>query len=102
MHQLVMPDPLASARVERDERVAKQVVARTIAAVEIEARAAEADERDAPLLVNRELAPVVNAAGILVGLGRPRVVPELAGMRDAVENPLNSSSAHVIRLHVGG
>src|SRR6516225_2898861 len=101
MHQLVMPDAFAGARVERYERVAEQVVARTIAAVEIEARAAEADERDPPLLVDGGLAPVVNAAGLLVGLWRPRVVPEFAGMGDAVEDPLNPAGAHVVRLHIG-
>src|SRR5438552_9901154 len=101
MHQLVMPDALAGACVERHERVAEQVVARTIAAIEIEARAAEADERDAPTLVDGGLAPVVDAAGLLVSLGRPCVVPELAGVRDAVEDPLNPAGAHVIRLHVG-
>src|SRR5436190_14509540 len=102
MHQLVMPDAFAGARVERHERVAEQVVARTIAAVEIEARAAEVDERDATPLVDGGLAPVMDAAGLLVGLWRPRVVPELAGMRDAVEDPLYPAGAHVIRLHVGG
>src|SRR5207248_4533964 len=81
MHQLVMPDAFAGARVERHERVAEQICARTIAAIEIEARAAEADERDATLLVDGGLAPVVDAAGLFVGLRRPRVVPELAGMR---------------------
>src|SRR5206468_3380151 len=47
MHQLVMPNAFAGARVERHERVAEQICARTIAAIEIEARAAEADERNA-------------------------------------------------------
>src|SRR5262245_48420834 len=101
MHQLVMPDAFAGARVERHDRVAEEIVARTIAAVEIEARAAEADERDAALLVDRELAPVVNAAGIPVRVGWPGVVAELAGMRDAVEDPLKFAGADVVRLHVG-
>src|SRR6516164_3594904 len=95
MHQLVMPDAFAGACVERHERVAKQVVARPIAAIEIKARAAEADERNAASLVDGGLAPVVDAAGLLVGLWRPRVVPELAGTWDAVEDPLNPPGAHV-------
>src|SRR5207248_3731092 len=101
-HQLVMPQALAAARIKRDERIAEEVIARAIAAVEIEARAPEVDERNALPLVDRELAPVVDAAGCFVSVGRPRVVPELAGVRDAVEDPLNSAGAHVIRLHVGG
>ena len=46
VNELLMPDPLAGARVDGDKRVGEQVVALAIATVEVEARAAEADERD--------------------------------------------------------
>src|SRR5690606_5488850 len=71
MHQLLVPEPLAGAGVQRDERIAEQVVARTIAAEEVVARAAERDEDDAVLLVDGHLAPVVHAAGRAVSVFGP-------------------------------
>src|SRR6185503_20537163 len=66
MHELVMPETLAGPRIERNETVREEIVANAIAAEEIESRGAERNERDAILLVDRELAPVVNAAGLLI------------------------------------
>ena len=102
VNELLMPDPLAGAGVDRDERVGEQVVALAIAAVEVVARAAEADERDAVLLVDGELAPVVPAAADLLVAFRPRVVAELPFVRNDMEDPGELPGPHVVGMDVGG
>ena len=62
MDKLLMPDAPAGAGINRNQRIAEQVVALAIASVEVEPRAAQVDERNAALLVNGGLAPVVDAA----------------------------------------
>src|SRR5690606_41573310 len=99
MHQLLVPEPLAGAGVQRDERIAEQVVARTIAAEEVVARAAKRDEDDAVLLVDGHLAPVVHAAGRAVSVFGPGAVTELAGVRDAVEHPAKLARHDVVPLN---
>src|SRR4029079_10194887 len=102
MHQLVMPETLAGPCIERNETVREQIVANAIAAEEIESRRAEGNKCDPVLLVDRELAPGVNAAGFLVRTLWPRVVAELTRMRNAVEDPRDLAGDDVIGLHVGG
>ena len=102
MQQLVMPEALAGAQVEREQRVAEQVVPFAIAAPEIERRRAEREISDAALLVDRELGPRVRAAGGLPRIGRPRVVAELARPRNRVERPDEPAGQHVERADVSG
>src|SRR5688572_21053742 len=102
VNELLMPDSLAGARIDRDERVGEQVVALAIAAVEVVARAAESDERDAVLLVNSELAPVVPAAAQLPMALWPRLVAELAFVRNDMEDPRELSGPHVVGMDVRG
>src|SRR5262245_38418495 len=100
MHELLMPEALARARVERDGRVRVEVVARAVAAKEVVARGAERDEHDPVRLVDGQLAPVVDAAGRRVPFLRPRLVTELAFVRNAVEDPDELARDDVVRLHV--
>src|SRR5262245_28559248 len=102
VNELLMPDPLAGASIDRDERVGVQVVAFAIAAVEVVTRGAESDERDAVLLVDRELAPVVHATADLVMAFRPRVVAELAFVRNDMEDPRELPRPNVVGVNVGG
>src|SRR5207253_7477305 len=62
MDGLEVPQPLARPRIEGDDAVAEQVVADAVAAVEVEPRGAKRDVRDAARVVDRQLAPVVDAA----------------------------------------
>src|SRR5262245_52603208 len=98
MHKLVVPEALSSSRIVRYEAVVEEVVANEIAAIEVESRRAEGNECDPVLLVDRELAPIVNAAGFLIGTLRPRVVAELTWMRNAVEDPRNLAGDDVVSL----
>jgi hypothetical protein len=102
MHQLVVPEAAAGPRVEGDERIGEQVVALSIAAVEVEPRAAGVDERDAALLVHRRLAPVVPATRPLVGLRWPRFVTDFTGQRNGVEHPQDLAGHDVVSLDLGG
>ena len=87
MHGLEMPEPFAGARVERQQAVGEEIRAVPIRAVEIVGRRSGRDVDDAALLVDRHRAPVVRAAGVLVGVLRPGLVAELAGHRDGVKLP---------------
>src|SRR5690606_36278708 len=100
MHELLMPKILARARVERDERVREEVVALAVAAEEVVSRRAERNECDAVLGVDRELAPVVDAAaGLIVILG-PGVVADFARTRNALEGPDVLARHDVVGVHV--
>src|SRR6476620_2997076 len=87
MHRLEVPQPFARARIEREERVAEKVVARTIAAVAVVRRRAKREVRNPASLVDGDLSPRVDAAGPLVRAFRPCVVAEFAWMRNRVEDP---------------
>src|SRR5206468_9699079 len=87
MHDLVVPLALAGLQIEADEAVAKQVVARTMASVEIRGRIFNREIHEAELFVDRDLRP---HAGVAVGRPRvffPRVVAEFTRAWDWVERP---------------
>ena len=100
MHRLEVPEPLAGARVEREEAVGEEILADAIRAVEVVVRRSGRDVDDAAFFVDRHRAPVVHAADVLVGLLRPRVVAELAGQRHRVELPLLLTRDDVVRADV--
>ncbi len=102
MDGLEVPQPLAGFRIEGDEAVAEQVVAETVAAVEVEARCAEWDVRDAASFVDRQLAPVVDAAAVGErGLG-PGLGADFAFLGHAVERPRELAGPHVVGVRVAG
>src|SRR5262245_8312767 len=87
MDRLEVPEPPAGPRVEREEAVAEEIRALAIAAEHVVRRRAEREVGDAPFLVDRDLAPRIDAAGPLPGAFRPRVVSVLARVRNRVERP---------------
>ena len=99
--RLEVPEPLAAARVEREQAVAEQILAVAVAAVEVVARSARRHVDDAELGVDRRLAPVVHAAVIAEPCFRPRIGAELAGSRHGVEDPQQHARADVVRMNVG-
>ena len=92
---LEVPQPLARSRVERDDRAAEQVGAGPVRAVVVVGGRPDGKVRDAPLGVDRDLAPRVDAADVLVRVFRPRLVAELSRMRNRVELPHELSRDHV-------
>src|ERR1043166_5252069 len=97
-----MPEALAGACVECDEAIAKEAHAVAVGAVEIVGRRAEREICNAAFFVDRDFAPGVDAADVLVRFGRPRVVAKLAGQRDGVEDPRELASADVGRAEMAG
>ena len=102
MHRLEMPEPLAGARVERDQAIAEEIRARPVCAVEIVGRRTGRHVDDPALLVDGELAPAVRAADVLVRVLRPCVVAVLARSRDGMELPDEVAGQHVVRANVAG
>src|SRR5260370_42218338 len=87
MDGLEVPQALARARIQRQQRIAKQVVPFAVASVEIVARGPQREICDAPFLVGRQLAPVVHAAGGLPAFWRSSVVTKFSRARNHVEWP---------------
>ncbi len=52
--------------------------------------------------IDRDAGPGIRAADQLVSLARPRVVPELPGLRNGVKNPAQLAVVHVERADVSG
>ena len=102
MHHLEMPQPLAGARVEREQRSAEQVRAEPIGAVVVVGRRPGREVGDAARRVDRDLAPGVGAADVLPRVLRPRVVAELARVRDGVELPDELAGDDVEGAQVAG
>ena len=102
MDHLEVPQPLARPCVERDERVAEQIRAVPVGAVEVVSRRAGGKENDAALGIDGELAPCIGAADVFPGIRRPGVVAEFTGMRDGVEPPRLFAGDDVVRANVAG
>ena len=84
---LEVPQALAGSRVEGQEAVGEQVGADAVGAVVVVGGRPGREIGDAALRVDRDLAPGIRAADVLLGVLRPRLVAGLAGMRDGVELP---------------
>ena len=102
MRRLEMPEPLAGARVERDQAVGEQVRARPVGAVVVVGGRAGREVRDPALLVNRQFAPRVDAADVLPRVLWPRLVAELARMRNGVKLPGQLAGDHIVRAQIAG
>src|SRR5260370_25402327 len=100
--ELEMPEALAGAGVEREEAVAEEIGAEAVCAVEIVLGAGGGRVEDAAFGVERHFAPDVGAADGLPRVLRPRLVAELAGMRDGVKGPGQLAGARVEGAYVAG
>src|SRR6185295_11388612 len=87
MHDLEVPFSLAGFQIDAHETLAEQVVAGTMAAVEIGGRRLDRQVDETGFLVHGDARP---DAGVAVGRPRlvlPGVVAELAGAWNRVERP---------------
>ena len=100
MNRMEVPEPLAGARIERQDTVGEEILAASIRAVEIVVSRPGRDVHDAALLVDRHRAPIVRAADVLERLLWPGVVAELAGQRYRVELPLLLAGDDVVRANI--
>ena len=95
MHALEVPHALAGLRVERHQRLGEQVGAGPMAAVEVVGRRAERQVDVAELFVGRHVRPHVGAAGVGPRIVAPRLVAELALLRNRMNRPQPLAGAHV-------
>src|SRR3990170_8694898 len=87
MHELLVPPHLAGRRIQRDERVAIEVVAVPIGAVKIGSRAPERHERETALDIDRDEPPRVGAGAILICAFRPGLAARLPWPRYGMKCP---------------
>src|SRR5260370_21697519 len=103
MHGLEIPFHLAGVDVECHDGITEQVVAFTIAAVEIAGRAAIRGVKSfARLIDSHGEAPVVDAGAILPAAGRPGLIARLAGAWHGVELPQLGAGARVVSARIAG
>ena len=95
MDELLMPDALAGSRIEAHEAAREQVVAGPMAAVEVAGRRLDRQIDVAELFVGGERRPDRRVAGIRPRIVQPRVVAELARLRNGVEGPQPLARADV-------
>ncbi len=98
--ELEVPLPLAGAQVDADQGLAEEVVAGTVAAVEVVGRGLHGKVGEAQVLVDGHLRPDAGVAVLLGRAAQPRVVPELTRFRDRVEDPQALARADVERADV--
>src|SRR5579863_362869 len=102
MDSLKVPEPLASARVERDQAVTEEILPMAIGAVEIVAGGSKWNEGDAAFFIHAHFVPVVHASPRFPKILRPRFVPELARMRHRMKHPHELAGAGVVGVDIGG
>ena len=100
--RLEVPDDLAVAGIEADDRLRVDVVTVPVAAVVIVGRRAERQVDVAELLVGAHHRPDVRVAHLPPGLVLPGLDVGLALTRHGVERPLQLSRADVEASHVTG
>src|SRR5207247_3538010 len=97
-----VPGAPAAPTAEAGDAIGEQVVAVPRDAVEIERRRSGRGEHHRVLRVHGHAGPRVRAAFQLVCVWRPRLVAELTGLRDRVEDPAELAAVHVERAGVPG
>ncbi len=102
MHRLKMPQPFSGARVQRQQAISEQPRASAIRPVIIVGWRTQREIHDAAFLVDRNFAPRVHAADVLVRVLGPRVIPEFAGQRNGVEQPRQLARPHIVRAQMAG
>src|SRR5262245_65331301 len=95
MDHLKMPEAASGFGVEREHTFREEIRARSMAAVPIVVGVADWDVHDAARQVRRERRPRIILPRAVPGAVQPRVVAELAGARNQIENPELFSGARV-------
>ena len=84
---LEVPQIFSRVRIDRNDGVRIQVVARTVAAVKIRRRIFDREVHEAEIFIDGNLSPDARVARVNPRLFFPGVVPELALLRNRVEDP---------------
>src|SRR6266702_38918 len=100
MYILKMPDSFSCVGVECQQCIREKIVADPVAAVEVDGRRACRDVHNPALGIERHPSPVVGSARSFPGIFRPRLIAELAWMRNGVKAPEKSSGANVERTDI--
>src|SRR5438067_1242921 len=99
MHELEVPLALAGFQIDAHQAFRKQVVARTMAAIEIRGRRFDRQVDEPEVFVHADLAPDAGVAVLRPRSVLPRLAPELSGTRNGVELPELFAAAHVEGAH---
>ena len=100
MHQLVMPDLPAGGRLEANDALAIQAVARTMAAKIVVGRRGDREIHEAQFFIGAHRRPHIGVAGFFPGAVLPRLYAGLALLRHGVEGPEQLSAYDVEAAHV--
>ena len=95
VNHLVVPKQLAGCRVQRHQRVSKQILTFPVRAVKIVGRRPEGQEYHSALDIHTHDGPHISTGSIFPPLSFPRVVADLAWLGDGVKAPHELSCLHV-------
>src|SRR6516164_8286968 len=99
MHELEMPLPLTRFQVHGYEAFGKEIVARPVASVHIQRRRLYRKINEPRFGIRRDLSPHSSVAGPFPRSVFPRVIAELAGIRDGIESPDLPAGPNIERAH---
>ena len=100
MDRLEVPVALAGIEIEADDGARKEIGAGTMAAEVVAGGVFGREIHAVQLFVDRDRRPVAGVARVRPRIVLPRVVAELAGLRNRVEDPQTLAGAHVVAADV--
>src|SRR5262252_10287527 len=101
VHRLEIPLELAGVSVNGNDRVAKQVVSRSISSVIVGRRTADGHEERAGLGVNRHVpTPDVGAGAALPTVVEPSIVADFSRLRNSVKRPDGLAGERIISARI--
>src|SRR6185312_6388406 len=90
-----MPDALAGFSVKRQQTIGEQIVTQTIRAIKIEGSGAGGHKHQPGFGIECHTGPGIRTADPRVGVFRPRLISELARLRNSVEDPAYFAGMYV-------
>src|SRR5262245_36451993 len=100
MYGLEVPQTFSGTRIERDDRIRKQILSGAVCAIMIELASPCGDICDAALLVDCQLIPVDGAAVALPEVFGPGLIAEFARTGYRMELPDELTGTNVICVNI--
>ena len=100
VHHLEVPLPLTRFQIHANQAFAEQIVARTMAAVEVGRRRFNGQVNETEFFVDCDLSPHAGVAVCGPRIVLPCIVAELTGSRNRVERPKKFAAFHIKRAHL--
>lgn len=95
VNDLIVPEAFSGGRVEGDEGVGEEILAKAVGAVKIRFGGFRGHVDNSTGLVERLAGPRHRSGGGFIGVSRPGIVADFAWARNEVKNPAAGAGAHI-------